>query len=85
MSHWKFLEEYPTVSKEKAIAMLEIAAKDNTYTILTELIPIVKERIKSGLKLGVEIIRIKSLGLLIKHLDFVDDEKSVQVSLNYSF
>lgn len=38
--------------------MLEIAAKDNTYTTLTELIPIiVKERIKSGLKLGVEIIR----------------------------
>ncbi|WP_293010640.1 hypothetical protein [Mongoliibacter sp.] len=52
-----FFEEYPTVSKEKAVAMLEIAAKDNTYTILTELIPIVKERIKSGLKLGVEIIR----------------------------
>lgn len=43
--------------KKYSLSVFVLAAKDNTYNTLVELIPIVKEKIKSGIKPGTEIIK----------------------------
>jgi predicted nuclease of predicted toxin-antitoxin system len=39
------------------LSVFVLSAKDNTYRTLTELIPLVKKRIKKGLKPGAEVVR----------------------------
>jgi predicted nuclease of predicted toxin-antitoxin system len=48
--------QYQQNFKKYTVSVLVLTAKDNTYKTLTELMPLVKERVKSGLKPGVEIV-----------------------------
>jgi uncharacterized protein (DUF433 family) len=39
----EFLDDFPTVTKEQAVAILEIANAENSYQTLNKLVPALKE------------------------------------------